>query len=211
MSGEQRLQFPRDVVAEVFYELWRLLDPRLALGCPDALCERVTAVGGYRRGKREMKDLELLIIPRFRDRTDPGDLFGQSKPANVTLATFDDLVAGGVLGKRAKCDGSLSAWGDSNRHALHKASGLPIDLFFATAESWFNRLVVTTGPRESNVRIAAAARKMNPAWEWEVGEAGFVPLGGTWATCPKMRRTMRSEREVFEFVGFEYLPPEDRR
>jgi DNA polymerase/3'-5' exonuclease PolX len=205
------MQFPRDVVEAVFADLWRLFDPAPALGCPDALCDRLCAVGGFRRQKREMKDLELLIIPRFRDRTDPGDLFGAPKPTNVTLAYVDELVARGVLAKRAKCDGSVSAWGESNRHAQHCASGLPIDLFFATPENWFNRLVVTTGPRESNVRLAAAARKMSPAWEWEVGEAGFVPLGGTWATCPQTRRTMRSEREVFEFVGFEYLPPEARR
>lgn len=209
MSGEQRLTFPRDVADAVFFELWYAFDPRPALGRPEALCELLCPVGGYRRRKSEMKDLELLIIPRVRDRVDPTDLFGVSMRANITLAFIDEMVAGGVLAKRAKCDGSVSAWGESNRHALHVASGLPLDLFFATEETWFNRLVVTTGPKDSNVRIAAKARELG--WEWEVGAAGFVPRGGTWESCPKTRRTMRSEREVFEFVGFRYLPPEERR
>lgn len=209
-SGEPgKRKFPRDVAEAVFLELWRVLDPSPALGWPDALCGRLTAVGGFRRGKREMKDLELLIIPRFGERQDPGDLFGASKPVNLTLAKIDELFATGVLGKRLKRDGSLSAWGDANRHAVHMASELPIDLFFCPAEAWWNRLVVTTGSRECNVRIATAARKLG--WEWEVGAAGFVPLGGTWANCAKSRRTMRSEQEVFAIAGLEYLEPEARR
>lgn len=207
-----RTKFPRDVAEAVFREQWHSMDPSPAFGRPDALCELLCPVGGYRRQKQEMKDLELLIIPKVVERPDPSDLFGGGqRPVNVTLAHFDELVASGVLEKRRKVDGSLSAWGESNRHALHLASGLPLDLFFATRESWWNRLVVTTGPRELNVRIAGLARKLSPAWEWEVGEAGFVPLGGTWASCQRTRRTMRSEREVFEFVGLEYREPEERR
>ena len=109
-----------------------------------------------------------------------------------------------------KENGSISAWGPWNKHAVHVATGLPVDLFAATEENYFNRLVVTTGSVELNVRIAKAARKMNPAWEWEVYEAGFVPLGGTWENSARKRRTMRSERDVFEFVGLKWLPPEER-
>lgn len=221
---EERTKFPRDVADQVFWELWKLLEPVCGVEwttdangrvrantSPSALADRICPVGGYRRLKAEMKDLELLIIPRRGLRADPEDLFGAGRPTNLTTHFLDELVERGILAKRLKCDGSLSAWGDWNRHASHVASGLPIDIFFATAENWWNRLVVTTGPRELNIKIAALARHMSPGWEWEVAEAGFAPLGGSWTECPSTRRTMRSEREVFEFVGLEWLPPEERR
>jgi DNA polymerase/3'-5' exonuclease PolX len=188
---------------------WRQVDGHLrAHVSPAAFADRLCPVGSYRRQKQEMKDIELLMIPRVAELPDPADLFGGKRLVNVTLARIDELVASGILGKRHKCDGALSAWGENNRHAVHLASGLPVDFFFCTPESWWNRLVVTTGPRESNIRIASLARKIG--WEWEVAEAGFVPRGGTWAECTKTRRTMRSEREVFEFVGLQCSPPERR-
>lgn len=210
--------FDRGTVREVFHELWRRLDPSPAwqlaeagapLCCPHALCDRLCAVGGYRRGKKEMKDLELLYIPRIAPRVDGADLFGAEHETNLTECLWADLLAAGVLEVRRRTGGGVSAWGPENKHAVHMASGLALDLFAATAENWPNRLVVTTGSKDCNVRIAAAARKLG--WEWEVSKAGFVPLGGTWATCAKTRRTMRSEREVFEFVKLPYLRPEDRR
>lgn len=204
-----RPTFDHSTVTRVFDELRRLLDPSPAFGCPHALCDRLCAVGGYRRQKAKMKDIELLYIPRLRDEEDASDLFGATSQVNVTDRLWNELVDAGVLGKREKVDGSISAWGPENKHAVHLDSGLAIDLFAATAESWYNRLVMTTGPLASNIAIATAAR--TKGWEWEVAKPGFVPLGGTWETSPKSRRTMRSEREVFEFVGLHYLPPEARR
>lgn len=214
----EREKFDRGTVDAVFHELWRRLDPapawqapgiEAAVQCPHALCERMCAVGGYRRGKREMKDLELLYIPRIAARVDGADLFGAERETNLTEALWAELLAAGVLDKRLKITGAVSAWGEENKHARHVASGLPLDLFAATAENWVNRLVVTTGSAAHNIRIAETARKLG--WEWEVYDAGFVPLGGTWAKCAKTRRTMRSEHEVFEFVKMPYLRPEERR
>lgn len=213
------VKFPRSVVLEVLIELLRMFDPRPAWSWdgnesskpvqrPHALCELVCAVGGYRRGKPEMKDLELLYIPRRLTAVDPGDMFGAESEVDVTEQFLAGLRAGGVLAPRLNSEGH-EAWGPRNKLAVHVTSGLPIDLFAATAENYFNRLVVTTGPKESNVRIAKAA--LAKGWEWEVYQPGFVPAGGKWDTCPRERRTMRSEREVFEFVGLDYLPPEERR
>jgi DNA polymerase/3'-5' exonuclease PolX len=223
---DERPKFPRSVVLEVMLDLGKRFDPQPAWNWdgeapstgsgpggkpvqrPHALCERLCGVGGYRRGKREMKDLELLYIPRCRTVTDAGDMFGAQNEIDVTERLLEELVALRVLELRLNKDGAR-CWGPWNKHAVHVDSGLPIDLFAATPENWFNRLVVTTGPPELNVRIAAEARKRS--WEWEVNQPGFVPLGGKWEECPRERRTMRSERAVFEFVGFEFLPPEERK
>jgi DNA polymerase/3'-5' exonuclease PolX len=209
MSGE-KVTFARDVVTSVFFELWGRFDPRLAWSIdPQAFVDRLCPVGGYRRGKARMKDLELLYIPRLCAEGDPGDLFGAMRPVNVTERLIAQFVNEGLLTKRAKVDGSVSAWGAEIKHALHVPSGVALDLFAATEVNWANRLVVTTGPVELNKRIAAAAREKG--WEWEVSEAGFVPLGKTWATAERERRTMHTEAEVFAFVGMECPQPEDRK
>lgn len=204
------VKFPRSLVDEVLSELLRLLDPTPALQRPVARCNRVAAVGGYRRQKREMKDLELLYVPRFVEEEDFSDLFGKKVPANLTEKLWDELLLRGVLAKRPNTNGHVSAWGPHNKHAVHVATGLAIDLFSTCEEHWHNRIVVTTGSRESNIRIAAAARAMHPGWEWEVAAGGFVPLGQTWEAAPRNRRAVHHEREVFGFVGLPFLPPERR-
>lgn len=199
--------FPRSLVCEVFHELWRLLDPMPAIGRPHALCERLCAVGGYRRGKKEMKDLELLYVARKGERDNPEALFGEKIRVDLCDALFADLLIAGVLAKRMNCEGKVSSWGPTNKHAVHLASGLPIDIFATTAECWFNRLVVTTGPKASNVRIASLAKR--DGWEWEAYGGGFVPIGEKWETS-RIRKTMHSEDAVFEFVELKCPPPEER-
>jgi DNA polymerase/3'-5' exonuclease PolX len=206
--SEDAPKFPRSLVFDVYLELARRFDPDPAWNCPHALADRICAVGGFRRRKSEMKDLEILYIPRVAKREDASDLFGAEHEVNLTDALIAELLASGVIGQRLNKEGHISSWGPWNKHAVHLATGLPLDLFAATKDSYFNRLVVTTGPKGLNVLIASAARKLG--FEWEVNSPGFVPLGGTWDGCPKQRRTMRSEIEVFNFVKFPYLPPEQR-
>jgi len=205
---DDRPKFPRSVVQDVLCELLHAFDPQPALGRPHALVDRVCAVGGYRRQKREMKDLEILYVGRRRLVRDPEDMLGADVETDIAEQLVADLLRRGVLAPRLDKNDRPS-WGEWNKHAVHVATGLPVDLFAATPENYFNRLFVTTGPAELNVRIAALARKKG--WEWEVYDPGFVPLGGTWETCPRQRRQMRSELEVFQFVDLEYLPPEARK
>ncbi len=83
-------------------------------------------------------------------------------------------------------------WGEKNKLAVHVASGVPVDLFAATEANWFNYLVCRTGPGESNIAIASAAKAMG--WQWHPYGTGFSrPVGlGTEG------RAVASEREVFE-------------
>jgi hypothetical protein len=67
----------------------------------------------------------------------------------------------------------------SLRRALHR-DGIPVDLFTATEDNWWNYVVCRTGPYASNIRIAQEARKS------------------------------ASEEEVFTFVGPPYALPWER-
>lgn len=217
MSTPGKRTFPRDLVRDVFLDLWQRVDPAQdwqydgaskPVHCPHARCDRFCATGGYRRGKSEMKDLEILYIPRVGEEADPGDLFGALRSVNLTDRFLEELERQGVITRRLSSAGH-ETWGALNKLARHVATGLPIDFFAASHENWFNRLVVTTGPKDLNILISGKAREIG--WEWEVYQAGFFPRGKTWETAVGERRTMRSEREVFAFAQLPYMRPEERQ
>jgi DNA polymerase/3'-5' exonuclease PolX len=182
---------------------------RVARACVAALrpaCSELIIAGSLRRRKAEVGDVEVLYIPRTIEVADPGDLFGKKIRANAVDLILSALVDEGLLLKRQNKDGHF-AWGDQNKLALHKASGIPIDFFAATPENWWNLLVCRTGGAESNKQICAAA--IDRGWKWNPYKEGFS-RGGPMAGEKTVHRIL-SEREVFEFVGLDYLEPWERK
>ena len=83
----------------------------------------------------------------------------------------------------------------------HVPSGIPVDLFATTEACWFNYLVCRTGGADNNLAICFAAQRAG--WKWTPYGPGFTRGSGE-------VHLVRSEREVFEFVGLPYLEPEQR-
>jgi DNA polymerase/3'-5' exonuclease PolX len=161
-------------------------------------CERLIVAGSLRRRRLMVGDVEILFIPKLVEV--PGDLFTKAH-ASLADDALGHLLASGVLAKRRNTNGS-EMWGDKNKLAVHVASGIPVDLFAATDSNWFNYLVCRTGPGESNIAIASAAKRMG--WQWHPYGRGFSNLRtGDGAT-------VKSERDVFEFVGLPYREPWER-
>lgn len=46
-------------------------------------CEKVRVAGSIRRGKPEVKDIELVAIPKWENRQSADFLFAQSEPVNL--------------------------------------------------------------------------------------------------------------------------------
>lgn len=183
-------RFPAHEALAVARELCAALRP---------VTERLIVAGSLRRRRLMVGDVEILFIPQFVQV--PGDLF-ETAHASRADDVLNELLAAGVLAKRRNVNGT-EMWGDKNKLAVHVASGIPVDLFAATELNWFNYLVCRTGPGESNIAIASAARRMG--WQWHPYGAGFTKLDGSDA------RRVASEREVFEFVGLPYREPWERK
>jgi DNA polymerase/3'-5' exonuclease PolX len=154
--------------------------------------------GSLRRRKAEVGDVEILYVPRMEER--PLDMFATQ---SVSLADeeIDRMLADGTLGKRPSKTGGFS-WGDKNKLAVHR-SGMPVDLFRSSPESWWNYLVCRTGPSDSNQRIATAAKRQG--YQWNPYGPGFTNLADGTVTA------MDSEASVFAFVGLPYVEPWERR
>lgn len=160
------------------------------------VCDRVVVAGSLRRGKALVGDVEILYIPRYQARA--FDMF-TDRMEDLAAERIGELVRDGVLFKRPSKTGSFS-WGEKNRLAVHTRSGIPVDLFAATEENWWNYLVCRTGPAESNMRIARAAKERG--WKWN-------PYGVGFSRGQEVRR-MGSEEDVFRFAGLAFMEAEGR-
>jgi DNA polymerase (family 10) len=185
----EKPRFARAVGMQVAAELCAALKP---------VCERLIVAGSLRRRRATVGDVEILYISKTEVRPDPQDMF-----ARLTVNLADEAIAAleksGVLERRRNVNGS-EMYGPKNKLMRHRATGLPVDLFAATPDNWFNYLVCRTGPADSNTRICLAAQARG--WKWNPYGAGFARGDET--------RAMHSEAEVFAFVGLPYVPPKDR-
>lgn len=179
-------RWPRAAAMVVAERLFSLLLPA---------CERVAIAGSLRRGKPDVGDVEMLFIPRVESRANPADLFAEMQ-VDLAEGVIEEWLSAGVLTKRLSVDGRAS-WGRKNKLAVHVETGIPVDLFAATRENWWNYLVCRTGPAESNMQIAGEALKRG--WKWNPYGVGFSRGGRDDQDYEE--RVVTCEAEVFRFAG----------
>lgn len=204
----EKPKFDARMALDVAGELCPLIMPLCEEGEPARL---IKVCGSLRRRKKMVGDIEIVFAPRMTCvRAVQRDLFGAVlAPAvhePVTHALLDELVRQGVLVKRQKSNGALTGWGPWNRFATHVESGVPVDFFGCTLASFWNTVTCRTGGAKTNTRICMAAQVKGWHWEPSPEEAGFQRLTG----LGRERHAVQSEREVFEFVGMDYLEPWER-
>lgn len=163
------------------------------------VCERIEIAGSLRRKKLRVGDVELVYVPKTRPVT---DLLGEVCAVhNLVDELLSDLIADGRLEKRLNVKGSTS-WGEKNKLALHVPSGIPVDLFSITQAAFENYMVCRTGPASLNLEIAMRAQRKS--FKWCPYDGGFRSMSaGT-------LHPVRAEKDVFDFVGLDYMPPPAR-
>ena len=153
----------------------------------EPVCERIEIAGSIRRRKADVGDIELLCIPKYIVGVDQLD-------RQVML-----LMSQHILDYRRNKLGS-KVYGTKNK-LLHCASGIGVDIFSTTKECWPVALVVRTGGKKSNMRLAASALKRG--YHFHAYGAGF--------STPNGEIVCHSEREVFETIDLPYLEPWERK
>jgi DNA polymerase/3'-5' exonuclease PolX len=170
----------------------------------EPVCERIIVAGSLRRRKPTVGDVEILYIGRTETRPDPDDMF-----ATITVNLADEVIAElertGRLERRRNVNGS-EMFGPKNKLMRYRASGMPVDLFAATRENWWNYLVCRTGPADSNTRIASAAQYRG--WKWHPYGSGFSREN---EEGEREEFTVTCEEDVFRFVGLPFAEPSNRR
>lgn len=148
---------------------------------------RIEIAGSLRRGNPAVHDIDIVLLPK-----QPSDQFvlGDEMPLEQILR---DLRARGSLtevrGKeKIKC-------------FIAAKTGIPVDLYIATPETWTTLLLIRTGSKEHNIKLAQRAR--------ELGMKLRASGDGIEAASGQLLR-LSTEEELFSVLQVPYKPPEDR-
>lgn len=179
-------------------------------------CERVEIAGSLRRQKPEVKDVELVVIPRWETRMDNTTLFPTEVHTNLLHSAFEHGVkallpaACGEIclswikpGVEAPTPWHINPDGRYWRGLARVYAPCKVDVFLTTPERWGTILAIRTGAGEFSKQLAIHAKRSRH----QLGQGGLfrVGEGGKLSFVPTP-----TEESFFEALGLEWVEPELR-
>lgn len=178
-------------------------------------CDRLNIAGSIRRGKAEVHDIEIVCQPK-RIKVGMVDLFGEDTRKEEVNADFVKVVLN--LGKviKGKPDGRMMQI--EIKSPYEGPNTIMLDLFMPQAHDYMRQYAIRTGSADYSHKVIAAGW-LKLGWvgtsdglrlESEcIGNKG--PDGKVKWTCvakePKLPPYWQTEKEFFEWLGVQYLPP----
>lgn len=159
--------------------------------------DRLEIVGSIRRKKATVGDVELLIIPSVLRSA--GGLFGD--------AIDEDNLLDKQLRRMMECDtiahrkGFKGGW----KFSQWSYQGVTVDLFSSSVQTWGCLCLIRTGPAEYSHRLVTP-RQQN----------GLCPAhlrfkdGRLYCQGQKEPLATPEEKDVFEALDLDFVPPEER-
>ncbi len=180
--------FAIDTARTVIQELINLLEPA---------CERISLAGSIRRGKPEVHDAEVVIIPT---------------PDLLPLTA--DLIQYGTAQYALYGEKRLKRWGNNYRGLLFK--GIKCELFMTTEDSFGYQYWLRTGPGDANTYIMRwlglshvnAPVRFQGGYGWY--SRNWTHNGNAWIAVDKRRLRIASEEDLFAVLGLPFIPPSER-
>jgi len=140
-------------------------------------CERIRVVGSLRRQCETVHDIDIVLCEA------PG--FTLSLPLILQNYLGSDWIA--VKGKSKLISGTYG--------------GIPVDLYFATPETWWTLVVIRTGSAQHNIKLCQRAKSLG--MKLHADGSGIEDAIG--------RSIPISEEQLFKWLDLPYLEPKDRR
>lgn len=162
--------------------------------------DRILVVGSVRRKAPTVKDVELLVEPKYETQT--SDLFGGASSFNVLEQRCNQLRDDGLF--------TPMAWGARLKRFLY--AGQQVELFICLPPSqWGLAAVIRTGPADfshqvvtpKGQRCSGTARQGLMPRDLRVHDFGFY-RGTVLVPTPE-------EEDVFRVIGEPFIKPEARR
>ena len=135
-------------------------------------CQRIEVAGSVRRRKPFPADIDFVLIP--------SDLWN--------------------LSQQVKGLGSVIMSGDKLKRINH--NGVQVDLYYATPATWATLLLIRTGSKENNIRLATLAKKRG--WYLAASGDGLFNEHG-------QRVAGDSEESIYKALGVPWQEPWERR
>ena len=157
-------------------------------------CERIEIAGSIRRGKPEVKDIEIVCVPKIEKQP---DLFGfEALKVNLLEFYIDSLLA----------DNAIRIHKRGPRYKkISLSEGICIDLFIVLPPSqWGVQFLIRTGPADFSHWIVTSKQS-----------GGALPSnlkikdGAVWHGVKKIETP--EETDFFKVIGVNYLEPSQRQ
>ena len=138
-------------------------------------CDRIEIAGSIRRGKPIVHDIDIVLIEKPESALIIPSL----------LATIGAITLNGSKIKRLH-------YGDAD---------INIDIYTATPASWSTLLLIRTGSKENNIRLATIAKRKG--WQLKANGDGLFNNHGD-------RIAGDTEQSIYQVLDIPYQKPHDR-
>jgi len=150
-------------------------------------CERVEIAGSLRRGKPAVHDVDIVLLPRLRSAV------GLETSTSCLDEILSALINRGSL--------RVARDGEKVRRFIATKTGIPIDVYIATHNTWATLLLIRTGSKEHNIQLAQRARQLG--MKLRASGDGIENQDGELIK-------IQTEHEIFSVLQVPYLPPGKR-
>ncbi len=138
-------------------------------------CKQIVVAGSVRRQKPNVRDIDIVLVP-----SDPWnleqELLGMARPFKPKLS-----------GEKLK---------------RFDYNSTQIDLYYASEKTWATLLLIRTGSKENNIRLATLAKKRG--WHLAASGDGLFNENGE-------RIAGDSEESIYKALDLPWQRPEERR
>jgi DNA polymerase beta len=169
--------------------------------CRDKVDEEliITVCGSYRRGKAESGDIDVLVTRRDWKSGERPDSMGMYIKLLKKCKLLTDELAYGEKKLMGVCclSDELLGLDESGVEYIHRR----IDIRFIPYEGYYAGILYFTGSGEFNVRMRQKALDQG----YTLNEYRICKLSE-----PDVTIRIRSEKEIFEVIGMEYVSPKNR-
>jgi DNA polymerase (family 10) len=142
-------------------------------------CQRIQVAGSIRRQKATVRDIDIVLIP--------SDLWNLR--SEIIAVDSRDLYL------------PLPSRVTSVKLRRINYYGTQVDLYFATEGTWATLLLIRTGSKENNIRLATLAKKRG--WRLAASGDGLFNEKGE-------RIAGDSEESIYEALGLPWQRPSER-
>jgi DNA polymerase (family X) len=147
----------------------------------------IEIAGSLRRGNPTVHDIDIVLMPQ---RSSEQFVLGDETPLAQILRHL--VKRGSLTEVRGK---------EKIKCFLAAKTGIPVDLYIATPETWTTLLLIRTGSKEHNIKLAQRARELG----MRLRASGDGIEGGSGQLL-----RVSTEEELFSILQVPYIPPEDR-
>ena len=162
-------------------------------------CDRAMVAGSIRRGRAEVKDIELVCAPKLVAGVDPERLFGEGHRNLLYEWALDSGIVWIKPGTDDTIEWPIKPDGLYWRGVITAGQdAIKLDVFLTTVENFGTTLLIRTGSSRFNQALMSHARMIHrPCVNNHFHHAG-EPV------------EFEEEYDVFDFLGLEYVEPSER-